>query len=156
MVCWLLTFFIKKNFKEHYQSVKQFGSRSGPTFCRPWSGSKLFAKVISRWQKSPLARKKLTLYLLVLSAYNLCKQFGTRSGQTKTVDLNWIQTAWHSDGIPERIILKKKISRWQYSMQKYPVGKELNCPNILGHLILKAPPKICSRRQFQILPLFQK
>ena len=29
-----------------------------PTFCRAWSGSKLFAKVISRWQKSPLAGKE--------------------------------------------------------------------------------------------------
>ena len=35
----------KKFFQEHYQSVKQFGSRS------------LFAKVISRLQKSPLAKK---------------------------------------------------------------------------------------------------
>ena len=26
--------FFKKIFQEHYQSVKQFGSRSGPTFCR--------------------------------------------------------------------------------------------------------------------------
>ena len=36
------------NLSHHYQSVKQFGSRSGPTFCQ--SGSKLFAKVISRQQ----------------------------------------------------------------------------------------------------------
>ena len=43
-------------FQEHYQSVKQFGPRSGPTFCRSWSGSKLFAKVISRQQKALLAR----------------------------------------------------------------------------------------------------
>ena len=37
--CRLLTFFIinffEKFFQEHYQSVKQFGSRSGPMFC--WS-----------------------------------------------------------------------------------------------------------------------
>ena len=37
-----------KFFQEYYQSVKQFGSRSGPTFCRGWSGSKLFAKVVCR------------------------------------------------------------------------------------------------------------
>ena len=37
----------KKIFQEHYQSVKRFGSRSGPTFCRSWSGSKLFAKGLS-------------------------------------------------------------------------------------------------------------
>ena len=41
--CRLLTIFksnlFKKIFQEHYQSVKQLGSRSGPTFCRSWSGS---------------------------------------------------------------------------------------------------------------------
>ena len=50
--CHLLTFFkinfFKKFFQERFQSVKHFGSRSGPTLCRSWSGSKLFAKVISR------------------------------------------------------------------------------------------------------------
>ena len=50
--CCLLTFFIitffKKSFQEHVQSVKQFEIRSGPTFCRSWSRSKLFVKVISR------------------------------------------------------------------------------------------------------------
>ena len=50
--CRLLTFFkinfFEKFFQEHYQSVKQFGSRSGPTLCRSWSGSKLFAKVINK------------------------------------------------------------------------------------------------------------
>ena len=60
--CRLLTFFqwlffklkfFKKFFQEHYQSVKQLGSRSVPTFCLPWFESKLFAKVISRWQVSP-------------------------------------------------------------------------------------------------------
>ena len=52
--CHLLTFFkinvFQKFFQEHYQSVKQFGSRSGPMFCWSLSGSKLFAKVISRQQ----------------------------------------------------------------------------------------------------------
>ena len=43
--------FFKKFFQKHYQSVKQFGFRSGPTFCRSWFESKLFAKVISRRQK---------------------------------------------------------------------------------------------------------
>ena len=32
----------------YHQSVKQFGSRPGPTFCQAWSGSKLFAKDISK------------------------------------------------------------------------------------------------------------
>ena len=33
----------KKFFQELYQSVKQFGSRSGLTFYQSWHGSKLFA-----------------------------------------------------------------------------------------------------------------
>ena len=53
--------FFKIIFQEYHQSVKQFRSRSGPTFRRAWSGSKLFAKVISRWKKSPLVGKELTL-----------------------------------------------------------------------------------------------
>ena len=58
--CRLLTFFkinlFKKFFQEHYQSVKQFGSRSGTMLCRCWSGSKLLARVISRRRKSLLTR----------------------------------------------------------------------------------------------------
>ena len=52
--CRLLIFFkinfLEKFFQEQYKSVKQFGSRSGPTLCWSWSGSKLFSKVISRRQ----------------------------------------------------------------------------------------------------------
>ena len=59
--CRLLTFFkiffFKKIFQEHYQSVKQFVSRSLPTFCRSWSGSKQFANVISRQQKFAASKK---------------------------------------------------------------------------------------------------
>ena len=51
--------FSKKIFQEYHQSVKQFGSRSVLMFCWARSGSKLFAKVISRRQKSPLAWKGL-------------------------------------------------------------------------------------------------
>ena len=45
-------------FPEIHEIVKQFGSRSGLTKCRAWSGSKLFATVISRQQKSPKLKKK--------------------------------------------------------------------------------------------------
>ena len=40
--------FWKKIFQEYDQSVKQIGSGSGLMFCPAWSGSNLFAKVISR------------------------------------------------------------------------------------------------------------
>ena len=59
-------------FREHYQSVKQVGSRSGPTFCRSWSGSKLFAKVISRRQNSSLAGKELNNLTLRETVVNEC------------------------------------------------------------------------------------
>ena len=65
--CHLLTFFkinlFKKFFHEHYQSVKWFGFRSGPTFRTSvliWIQT-VFANVISRRQKSPLVRKKLLI-----------------------------------------------------------------------------------------------
>ena len=47
-ICHIILFlklpFSKYFFQEHYQSVKQYGSRSEPTECRLWFGSKLFAK----------------------------------------------------------------------------------------------------------------
>ena len=52
-------------FFQYHRGVKQFGSRSGPTFCRAWSGSKLFAKVIIRQQKSPLVGKEINTKQLV-------------------------------------------------------------------------------------------
>ena len=51
-------------FFQYHPGVKQFGSRSGPTFCRAWSGFKLFAK-ISRQQKSLQASKGLNTKQLV-------------------------------------------------------------------------------------------
>ena len=70
----LLTFFkinlFKKIFQEHHQRVKQFWFRSGATFCRSWSESKLLAKVISRRQKLPLARKELTIGCDVAKTWN--------------------------------------------------------------------------------------
>ena len=45
----LVVAFSKMIFREYQLNAKQFGSRSCPTFCWAWSGSKLFAKVISRW-----------------------------------------------------------------------------------------------------------
>ena len=56
LFCHLLIFlkiiFLQKISQELYQSVKWFGSRSGLTFCQFRSGSKPFAKVISRQQTS--------------------------------------------------------------------------------------------------------
>ena len=65
---------------------KQFGPRSGLTECLSWSGSKLFDTLCS-WKDF---LKKLILKEVskqqqthLLSTDNLCKQFGSRSGQTE-------------------------------------------------------------------------
>ena len=51
--CCLKIFFktniFKKLLQEYHQSGKQFGSRSGLTFCWAWSGSILLTKAIRRW-----------------------------------------------------------------------------------------------------------
>ena len=54
-----INFCLKISFRNTLQSVKQFGSRSGLTFCLSWSGYKLFAKVISRPQQPAQAGKDL-------------------------------------------------------------------------------------------------
>ena len=50
VVCWFFfkINFFEKFFQQYHLSVKQIGSRSGLMFCRVWSGSNLFEKVISR------------------------------------------------------------------------------------------------------------
>ena len=45
-------YLFKQIFREHYQSVEQFGPRSVLTFCKTWSGSKLFENIISGRQWS--------------------------------------------------------------------------------------------------------
>ena len=52
-------YFFSKKIQEHFQSVKQFGPKLGPTS----SGSKLFAKFISYPQMLLLARKELKHYV---------------------------------------------------------------------------------------------
>ena len=39
--------------------------------------------------------------------------------------LNWIQTVWHPDGIPERVDFEKKQQTTTKSMKNYQVGKVL-------------------------------
>ena len=94
-----------------------------------------FLNLIILWCQSFILN--LTLSLLVSSADNVCKQFGTRSGPTKCRGLIWVQTVSLSDCIPE-IILKKndfeKSADDKEACKNYPVGKELT---------LKAPRKKC-------------
>ena len=54
LFCHLLIFFIKINFfkkfsRKHYQSVKQFGSRPGSTYCQSWSVL-IWVQTDCKWQ----------------------------------------------------------------------------------------------------------
>ena len=51
-VIYFFIFFSKKCFAEYHQRVKQFVPRSGLTFWRAWSGSKLSATVNSHYKCS--------------------------------------------------------------------------------------------------------
>ena len=70
----------------------------------------------------------LTHYLLVSSADNLWKQFGTQIWPDRMSGLIWIQTVWHSDRIPEIIFRKKWFGKNQQAtknIKNFPGGKEL-------------------------------
>ena len=69
--------------------------------------------------------------------------FVNRSKTIHAVDRNG------ADGAQE--ITEALIGRGVYLLVSYFPGDVWNCK-----LTIKAPPIICSRRQFQILPLFQK
>ena len=61
--CFFLSFFkihfSQKNIR-NTDSVKHFGPRSGPTICRSWSGSKLFAEVIKQITKVATSNEKFS------------------------------------------------------------------------------------------------
>ena len=62
-----------------------------------WSGSSLFAKVISRWQ-CEVEPMYFIFCAKPLHADNPFKQFGPRSGLTFCLDLIGVQTVWHFRG----------------------------------------------------------
>ena len=99
-----LTFSVKKIFQKYHQCIRQFWPRSGPTLCRVLIWVQTVYKKLSA---------ELTLYLLVLSADNLCKQFKPRSGLIEC------QT-WSGSRLFDNLIISlkikrflKKIIRWQ-------------------------------------------
>ena len=105
-----LTFSTKSSF-----SAKQFESRSGPIFCRSWSRSNLFVKVISRWQMSTLGRKDFNLHALLSSGLNIqLLQFfySSLSGHTAQICRLILPSHWsHMRSVPNLITcwLKYKI-----------------------------------------------
>ena len=134
-----INIFQKINIQE-YHKCQTVGSRSGYRFYRAWSGSKLFAKVISRrhWQTKSIFLKHSTYWkfkdinsttwwlfnflrvgywfsLNSLPTIVVCwYHFQTTWTQIRpgiTSGLIWIQPVWHSDGILEKNFLKKFISK---------------------------------------------
>ena len=92
--------FLKKFFQEHNQSVKRFGSMSGPTFCQSWSGSILFVKVI----KSPLTSNCLNWHPVGLVVLILVWVF--IYSHTLYMWLEKILTSLHIfTGLPESLLL---------------------------------------------------
>ena len=65
----LPAFFSKEIFLNYRQSVKQFGSRSGLTFCRARSGYKLFAKVSANDTRRQRGNKSCKASLFNISIY---------------------------------------------------------------------------------------
>ena len=57
--------------KNSFMNVKRFGSRSGPTFCLSWSGSKLFATTKVATSKETFSRCCLLSYLLAYISNNM-------------------------------------------------------------------------------------
>ena len=105
--CRLLTFFKINYFKniQRHQSVKHFVSRPGPT-CRSWSGSKLFVKVISSWQKASSAIRELSTDNILKKLYfenspqtssmkiyqackELCSFIGESMSESSTFSKSW-------------------------------------------------------------------
>ena len=71
------------HFQETYQSVESFGSRPGPTCCWFWSGSKLFAKVISRRSKENVERCKRNKNLVMgATCHAVCFLLSKSHGKT--------------------------------------------------------------------------
>ena len=62
--CWVILHVFLSSadfFQKYHQSVKQFGSRSGPTLCWAWSGSKLFANDICLLSADDNSRQRIKL-----------------------------------------------------------------------------------------------
>ena len=69
-----------------------------------------------------------TLYLLVLSADNFCKQFGSRSGLTKR--RAWFGSKlfdrWYSLQILSKKLILKKAADDKKTCKNFPAGKDLS------------------------------
>ena len=79
-------------FQKQYQSVKQFRSKPGLTFCWSWSGSKLFAKDISRTTVSSGMGRVKELYLSKRDFQLL--SWWIRSLGSTNQNCTWVSCCW--------------------------------------------------------------
>ena len=121
----LLTFFKMELFqKNSFKKTFRFGSRSGLTKCRAWSGSKLFAKIISTQKKFTTSRLRVTVLIILLNtcpAYVICSD---NLGKT-VMDQNQAQTEWKTLWILIRLLLQMSadLDLHYYSIDVIDKGK---------------------------------
>ena len=101
---WTIVFYFSLNLymtlSSADNSFKQFGPRSGPTFCLDLIGVKLFdtLEVMTSWSWTDVFNYALNFYMTLSSADNPFKQFGPRSGPTICPDLIGVKTLRHFRG----------------------------------------------------------
>ena len=142
--------------KLSFRSVKQFGSRSGPTYCWARSGSKLFTKIIRRRQTS-IAGKELKetlpkssdLIVIFLSGYTkskCCKLWTCCNSleyqcqhNPQSLSENTCEFLLHTVAGPQ-----VRARNWKYFFnfptETYVLGTQKNC---LNEMVLLSAQNTC-------------
>ena len=103
-------FFSRPTVSKYYQGVKQFGSRSGLTFCQAWYGSELFA------------RASVTTCMPLFDCFKIllgCQTVWIQIRPDVLSGLIWAQTV--CKGISRRLksLLAVKVLSWGFSLIKF-------------------------------------
>ena len=144
--CLLIFFkinFFEKFFQDYHQSIKQFGSRSGPTF---WSGSKLFAS----YQQMTLVGQDLIKCQMIIqdiASHSI-------SHWRKNIDTFKISNSLHTRYIPNFFFVVCLLFSKTFFFPKILSGVPSECqtvwiqirPDILSGLIWVQT--VCKRYQF--------
>ena len=103
----------------------------------------LYCKQYEPWSDCSLSHKQensLLICLQVLSADNLCKQFGPRSGPTDHLawsGLKLFATLMVFKKKESKKLILKKVRSWQNSVKNYPVCKEIKLNFMVNTKIIK-------------------
>ena len=106
-----------KPIKHHKQErVKRSALSQQVTTRQQWTDAKSYYQSHSR-----VLNFLRCYHRLLLSAYDLYKQFGDQDGHSVLI---WIQTVWHCDGTYwnnfSKMLILKNISRGQQKHEKWP------------------------------------